>query len=552
MSPHTQSTMPWYCQTVDRDSASMWSARYSPTQVPEPTTTATQQTQPGPHVPYIRSALPASSTRLAVRRSYSSVYQSATSKRRAQRKREKDPRWAPRPPNAFILFRRDFSRKHAQANKGKAPTMEKTLSQRAADAWGSLTKSEKEHWNRLAEQVKLEHALEHPDYKYRPQRRTSDSRKEGAPMTRREQVESFVRQVANRPQGTASDSESASDSTSPPSPASIESQWPHESLEVTSARTSPGEFSEDEFKSSSMLGTSLQEHFHHRLYSSFEASASTPCFGSQWVLGGAAEPLGSVSSPYTEIDKSGWPASYPQPDSRLSWALDTSVAALSQSPSPKQEDCAEPLFFQALQTSLPPTPVDSPPASSYASSPSIASPPRPAPLYGRRRAATTSGALPSPLTVVTSSLQTWNGTLPSVAVTSVEGYEMPYRRASVPSLLYPEDVPSSNGLLSAAVGVDFDRTPRTSDFPSSARDPRVPPTPPPTFAPLDAVANNFSAENLAELSPAVSGCSYDTTAADYEGYTQGLADFGIEPTTYSMSPFQDIDINDFFDFESTL
>ncbi|KAG1749557.1 hypothetical protein EDB19DRAFT_148223 [Suillus lakei] len=100
-----------------------------------------------------------------------------SSDRRAQRNRSRDPSWIPRPRNAFIIFRCEYSRKHSQAaqegdeeSEPPNPTA-KTLSKRAAEAWKQLSASEKDSYKVLADKEREEHAHLYPHYRFRPMRR---------------------------------------------------------------------------------------------------------------------------------------------------------------------------------------------------------------------------------------------------------------------------------------------------------------------------------------------------------------------------------------------
>jgi hypothetical protein len=100
-----------------------------------------------------------------------------SSDRRAQRNRSRDPSWIPRPRNAFIIFRCEYSREHSQAAQDGDEQSElpnptaKTLSKRAAEAWKQLSASEKERYKVLAEKEREEHARLYPHYRFRPMRR---------------------------------------------------------------------------------------------------------------------------------------------------------------------------------------------------------------------------------------------------------------------------------------------------------------------------------------------------------------------------------------------
>ena len=99
----------------------------------------------------------------------------SSSDRRAIRNRQRDPDWVPRPRNAFIIFRCEYSRKHARDSNDasdKSNRSDKTLSKRAAEEWRCLPAEEREQYKILAEQEKAAHALQNPDYRFRPVRRT--------------------------------------------------------------------------------------------------------------------------------------------------------------------------------------------------------------------------------------------------------------------------------------------------------------------------------------------------------------------------------------------
>lgn len=98
----------------------------------------------------------------------------SSSDRRAIRNRMRDPDWVPRPRNAFIIFRCEYSRKHARDPgdpSDKSSRSDKTLSKRAGEEWRRLSAAEREHYKMLAEQEKAAHAVQNPDYRFKPVRR---------------------------------------------------------------------------------------------------------------------------------------------------------------------------------------------------------------------------------------------------------------------------------------------------------------------------------------------------------------------------------------------
>ncbi|KAH7890067.1 hypothetical protein F5I97DRAFT_1795837, partial [Phlebopus sp. FC_14] len=85
----------------------------------------------------------------------------------------------PRPRNAFIIFRCEYSRQHTQpralgtdndddADADTPNPTAKTLSKRAAEAWKQLSMSEKERYKALADKEREQHARLYPHYRFRP------------------------------------------------------------------------------------------------------------------------------------------------------------------------------------------------------------------------------------------------------------------------------------------------------------------------------------------------------------------------------------------------
>lgn len=102
-----------------------------------------------------------------------------SSDRRAQRNRSRDPTWIPRPRNAFIIFRCNYTRKHAVRNSQELDeqSLTQTLSRRAGEAWKKLPTPEKDKYKRLADREREEHARLYPHYRFRPMRRQTSASK---------------------------------------------------------------------------------------------------------------------------------------------------------------------------------------------------------------------------------------------------------------------------------------------------------------------------------------------------------------------------------------
>ena len=158
-----------------------------------------------------------------------------SSDRRAQRNRNRDPSWIPRPRNAFIIFRCEYSREHAQGsqesqndNDPTNPSV-KTLSKRAADAWKQLSPPEKDRYKVLADKEREEHARLYPHYRFRPMKRqVSGTRRMSCERSRGPTVVSVERPpvlpthlpsvLASAPQKLHSDSSVARAEVSAPMP----------------------------------------------------------------------------------------------------------------------------------------------------------------------------------------------------------------------------------------------------------------------------------------------------------------------------------------------
>ncbi|CAB4491335.1 uncharacterized protein OCT59_026808 [Rhizophagus irregularis] len=83
----------------------------------------------------------------------------------------------PRPPNAFILYRRA---------KQKLITKERSnakISQLLAKMWRDETEEEKLRWRKIADRKKVEHMQAHPGYVYRPKRPISNDKRKRSKTT---------------------------------------------------------------------------------------------------------------------------------------------------------------------------------------------------------------------------------------------------------------------------------------------------------------------------------------------------------------------------------
>lgn len=79
------------------------------------------------------------------------------------------PKRIPRPPNSFMIYRREKATQHVGIIAAE-------LSTKLAKAWRNETPETRAHYVRLAEQAKAEHTLRYPTYKFTPARRGTGKR----------------------------------------------------------------------------------------------------------------------------------------------------------------------------------------------------------------------------------------------------------------------------------------------------------------------------------------------------------------------------------------
>lgn len=90
----------------------------------------------------------------------------------ACQRRPKDRDHVPRPRNSFIIFRCDFTDKYL-ANGGserESETENKSLSKRAGEAWRNEKPETRRYYQKLADEERARHRIEHPEYRFRPKR----------------------------------------------------------------------------------------------------------------------------------------------------------------------------------------------------------------------------------------------------------------------------------------------------------------------------------------------------------------------------------------------
>ncbi|TCD67987.1 hypothetical protein EIP91_011656 [Steccherinum ochraceum] len=536
-----------------------------------PTPSSSSNSRPSMHRHSLSLNLPPKHPRLS--KHYRPSSHPSPTERRAQRKRADDPNWVPRPPNSFMIFRREFSIKHAAQNEGQEPVPEKHLSKRAGEAWAQLPDEQRAHYKELAEIARKEHARLYPDYRYKPQRRKSSSshrRPAGGGLSRREQVESFMEKV-----GVPVDSDS--ESSPPASQESLRSSSPDSGLPPRSISPIRS------LRRRRSYSLPLRAPSKSTYFLQPAACASTTGVEKRSRSAATRPPSLSLSSGYfgmpltpfndPALDESVFQFSMfdsnstapSSPDTSLfDFSFEESFASTSSVPSPKSFTSQIPSSFsipdadfgiQSMQSESPvlsvssaqslPIPSDLPLIQSHALTLSGDSGSGNPLFHRRQRSNTTSALLPSPLSVVTSSLANWDGqavgpsssslSLPSFSHSASSPDLTTHHPAMSPYSMSPYALHSdrrefmqlpvlSESLQVPGVDMDLDKTPKVSDFPRHVQNPY-------SFPTSDALATQLSYPDYAVT---------DNDMQDLQSYATALEALRITPSPYGTDTPQSI------------
>ncbi|GES81365.1 hmg box protein [Rhizophagus clarus] len=103
-----------------------------------------------------------------------------TTRLSAYRKRKADKNYIPRPKNCFMAYREHIKEKFLSENPGMN---NKVVSVLAANMWNNEPENVKEIWRERAKQLKAEHKLKYPDYKFKPQKKKQNLKTPGSTKT---------------------------------------------------------------------------------------------------------------------------------------------------------------------------------------------------------------------------------------------------------------------------------------------------------------------------------------------------------------------------------
>ncbi|KAL1729385.1 hypothetical protein EV714DRAFT_273638 [Schizophyllum commune] len=109
----------------------------------------------------------------------------------------------PRPANAFILFRADFTKNHTLPDGIERSNG--ALSKIASSEWKNLSPDGRGFWYRRADEAKIAHQAKYPEYRFRPVSRKSTERKSKELVSVRNDSEEVAAAPADGPPTPATD-----------------------------------------------------------------------------------------------------------------------------------------------------------------------------------------------------------------------------------------------------------------------------------------------------------------------------------------------------------
>ena len=98
----------------------------------------------------------------------------------------KKPKGIARPPNSWILYRRDAKNNLPPVAPGQPRRAQADVSKIISEMWKSESDHVRAHYERLAEQAKMEHKMMYPDYKFTPETKQEKGRRKAAEAAAKE------------------------------------------------------------------------------------------------------------------------------------------------------------------------------------------------------------------------------------------------------------------------------------------------------------------------------------------------------------------------------
>ena len=96
------------------------------------------------------------------------------------------PKGIARPPNSWILYRRDAKNNLPPVAPGQPRRAQADVSKIISEMWKSESDLVRAHYERLAEQAKMEHKMMYPDYKFTPETKQDKERRKAAEAAAKE------------------------------------------------------------------------------------------------------------------------------------------------------------------------------------------------------------------------------------------------------------------------------------------------------------------------------------------------------------------------------
>lgn len=98
----------------------------------------------------------------------------------------KKPKGIARPPNSWILYRRDARNNLPPEAPGEPRRAQADVSKLISTMWKNEPDHVRAHYERLAEQAKMEHKMMYPDYKFTPETKQEKERRKAAEAAAKE------------------------------------------------------------------------------------------------------------------------------------------------------------------------------------------------------------------------------------------------------------------------------------------------------------------------------------------------------------------------------